>query len=50
MANADPSDRTVSGFATMPPGLNLGLSLGFFEFLQRSIGRAFAAHRERIAR
>ena len=50
MESLDPSDRTVSGFATMPPGLTLGLSLGFFEFLQRSIGWSRMAQRGRISR
>jgi hypothetical protein len=50
MENPDLSDRTVSGFATMPPGLTLGLSLGFFEFLQRSIARGRAAQRGRTSR
>lgn len=50
MDNHDPSDRAVSGFATIPPGLTLGLSLGLFEFLQRSIGKSRPAQRERVSR
>lgn len=50
MANPESSDRTVSGFATMPPGLTLGLSLGLFEFLQRSIARGRGAQQGRTSR
>ena len=50
MDNHELSDRTASGFAAIPPGLTLGLSLGFFEFLQRSIGKSRPAQRERVSR